>query len=133
MWDRIASELRIAYRLEGIEGVEASLEAVAEGTADAAVAAYTMTAEREQVLDFTHPFYPSGLSIAVRAEDRGILRTLLSGLFSRTFLTVIATRAVVLLAAGTLVWLFERRRNAEQFGGGPLPRSCVCSVGTRPL
>ena len=120
LWEGIASELEIAYRLEEVEGVEASLEAVAGGRADAAVAAYTMTAEREEVLDFTHPFYTSGLSIAVRAEGRGILGTLLSGLFSRTLLTVIVTLALVLLAAGTLVWLFERRRNPQQFGGSPV-------------
>ena len=37
---------------------------------DAAVAALTVTAEREETIDFTHPFHTSGLGIAVPAHGR---------------------------------------------------------------
>ena len=40
------------------------LDAVERGEVDAAVAALTITSEREQRMDFTHPFLSTGLGIA---------------------------------------------------------------------
>jgi ABC-type amino acid transport substrate-binding protein len=46
-------------------GLEEMLEATASGEVDAAAAALTITTEREQMVDFSHPFFTSGLGIAV--------------------------------------------------------------------
>ncbi|WP_423747821.1 ion channel [Halopseudomonas nanhaiensis] len=78
-----------------------------------------MTAEREAEFDFTHPFYQTGLAIGVPREDSaGILRSL-GALLSWQFLSLVAGLGLLLLAVGSLLWLVERRRNAEQFGGSP--------------
>ena len=76
-----------------------------------------MTAERERDFDFSHAFYTSGLGIAVQRGE-GRWRAALLQLFSWQFLQAAAALAIVLLAAGFAVWLFERRRNPQQFGGG---------------
>jgi polar amino acid transport system substrate-binding protein len=56
LWSQLADELDLSYRLE-----EATLEGMVEGTAggayDAAMAALTITADREATVDFTYPFY----------------------------------------------------------------------------
>ena len=44
--------------------------------------------------------------------------TLVRRVFSRRFLEIVAFLWLMLLGAGTLVWLCERRHNAQQFGGG---------------
>lgn len=78
-----------------------------------------MTAERERELDFSHPFYTSGLGIATRAEPGGGWLRLLGRFLSLEFLSVALSLGVLLLTFGTLVWLFERRANPDEFGGSP--------------
>jgi len=95
------------------------LAAVAERKVDMAAAALTMTVEREEQLDFSHPYYQSGLAIAVREKDDG-WDYALRRLFSPAFLRVLAGLSLLLLLSGFLVWLFERRKNPDDFGGGPI-------------
>jgi ABC-type amino acid transport substrate-binding protein len=52
--------------------VQSLIDGVAAGKIDVAVAALTVTAGREQILDFTQPFYATGLGIAV--PDRSSAR-----------------------------------------------------------
>jgi ABC-type amino acid transport substrate-binding protein len=93
------------------------LEQVESGEIDVAVGALTMTAEREAAFDFTHPFYQTGLSIAIPpAPEQGLMASLLS-LLSWEFLSVVVSLGALLLGVGFVLWLFERRRNPEQFGG----------------
>ncbi|MEP1584827.1 MAG: transporter substrate-binding domain-containing protein, partial [Marinobacter sp.] len=67
--------------------------------------------------DFTHPFYQTGLSIAVPpAPEQGLLASL-RALISWQFMSVVIALGGLLLAVGFVLWLFERRRNPEQFGG----------------
>lgn len=94
------------------------LEAAERGEVDAAAAAITMTGERERLLDFTSPYFHSGLAIAVREKDAGWLH-IIGRLFSPAFLLVLAALSMLLLLSGVLVWLFERKKNPEQFGGTP--------------
>lgn len=119
LWRRIASELN--YECEYHEtDIAGMIEGLQDGTYDAAVAAMTVTAEREAVFDFSHPFYTTGLGIAIRSEgdDQEWLSGLL-GLFSWEFIKPFLALLLVLLGVGVLVWLFERKKNAEQFGGSP--------------
>ncbi len=120
LWRHIASELNYEceYHETDIAGMVQGLQ---DGTYDAAVAAMTVTAERESVFDFSHPFYTTGLGIAIRSggDDQEWLSVLL-GLFSWEFIKPFLALLLVLLAVGAMVWLFERKRNAEQFGGTPV-------------
>jgi ABC-type amino acid transport substrate-binding protein len=117
LWREIAAELGRAseFRATSIPEMLAGLQ---DGTFDAAVAALTMTAEREQSVDFTHPFYVAGLGIAAPAEPSGGWTGVVRRLLSSGFLKVVAALAVLLFVIGLLVWFAERRRNKEQFGGG---------------
>jgi len=94
------------------------LKAVERGEVDAAAAAITMTAERERLLDFCYPYFHSGLAIAVREKESGWL-PIIGRLFSPAFLRVLAALSMLLLLSGVLVWLFERKKNPEHFGGTP--------------
>lgn len=93
------------------------LEAVAQREVDLAAAALTMTVEREELIDFSHPYYQSGLAIAVREKDSGWEYSL-GRLFSPAFLRILGGLSLLLLLSGFLVWLFERRQNPGDFGGG---------------
>lgn len=93
------------------------LSATESGEIDVAVGALTMTAERESRFDFSHPFYQTGLSIAVPPAPEQSLLTSLKALISWQFVSVVLALGALLLAVGFLLWLVERHRNPEQFGG----------------
>lgn len=120
LWEHIAREIGLEYYF-----VEQDIQGLLDGVAEpgpnalfAAASALTITAERESMVDFSHPFMVSGLGIAVPFEETGLWRALLN-LFSVEFLWVILLLVVLLLFWALLVWVFERRANAEQFGGSP--------------
>lgn len=117
LWRSIATELGLTYELRELD-LQGLLEGVERGTLDVAVAALTITAAREKRMDFTHPFHTTGLGIAVVPGAKRSWWSVVRQVFSRQFLQVIAALALILLVIGTLVWLMERKRNPQQFGGG---------------
>ncbi len=117
LWRDIANELDLDYEFREME-LEEMLAALRDGSCDAAVAALTVTNLRERSMDFSHPFYTSGLGIAVAPEaSGGSLKAVFRAMASRDFLEVLAALVFVILAMGTLIWLFERRKNRNHFGG----------------
>lgn len=125
-WGGITIELvrRIAdergFRLELREmGLSEMLDAVANGGVDAAAAALTITADRERELDFTHPFYTSGLGIAVPQRSEITWFSALKRAASGAFLQSLVALLAVLTLWGVLVWLAERSRN-DQFSKKPV-------------
>ncbi len=118
LWRHLASELALDYRFEEND-LAGLLSGVESGRLDAAVGAITVTADRIQRIGFSHPFFTSGLSIAVQARPSSVWLGVLKGFFTWQFVSVISALLLVLLMVGILVWLFERRRN-QQFGGPPI-------------
>jgi polar amino acid transport system substrate-binding protein len=118
LWRRIAAKLglRFTFREYDLEGLLGGLE---RGEVDVVTAALTVTAAREQRFDFTHPFYASGLGIAVSSQEGDGWLGALGGFFSLRFLKVVGGLFGLLLFVGVLVWFFERRHNVEEFGGKP--------------
>jgi ABC-type amino acid transport substrate-binding protein len=117
LWKDIADILGFEYQIEK-STLEEMLKGVADGRFDAAVAALTVTAKREKSVDFTQPFYHSGLGILVRSTGGSGWWTLARKLFSIEFAGVVGALAALLMFVGLLAWVFERRRNPDQFGGG---------------
>src|SRR5262245_27659981 len=117
LWRRVAEELHLRYRLSEQATVDALIERTRAGALDAAIAALTVTAARQRVVEFTQPFYTTGLGIAVstREDNRwiAIAHTFVSFGFFQAVLVLIGTA----MAVGVLIWGFERRHN-EHFGGG---------------
>ncbi|HXQ84038.1 MAG TPA: transporter substrate-binding domain-containing protein [Xanthobacteraceae bacterium] len=117
LWRHVADELHLHYRFAEEPNVQGLIDGVAAGKFDVAAAALTVTAGRVRILDFTQPFYATGLGIAVpvggEASWLPIIRTLTSFGFAQAILALVG----LALAVGFLVWFFERHHN-EDFGGG---------------
>jgi len=66
LWDAIAKQLKIEYKLNveheflGVETVGDLIQTVSEKKADAGIAGISMTAKREEKVDFSHSFFNSG-------------------------------------------------------------------------
>jgi polar amino acid transport system substrate-binding protein len=116
LWRRAAEEMRLRYRFVEEATVQDLINGVSSGKFDVAVAAVTITAAREQVVDFSHPFYTTGLGIAVPTERVAswlpVLRSMTSFGFAQAVLALIGLAVLV----GFLIWLFERSHN-EHFSG----------------
>jgi ABC-type amino acid transport substrate-binding protein len=116
LWRRIADQLHLRYRFSEQPTVQALVAGTAEGSFDAAIAALTVTAARDRIVDFTQPFYSTGLGIAVPVgESRwmSISRALLSFGFFQAVLALIGIAILI----GFVIWLLERRKT-EHFRGG---------------
>ena len=117
--DELAKKLGVAFEMVEYPTVEAILVALEKDEVDAAVAAISVTAEREQRVDFSHPFFVTGLGIAIRGGDRSPAASLVRGFLSREFLQLVGGVVVLLALVGVFFWLSERRSNRQYREGTP--------------
>ena len=113
-WEASAEALGREFRYEAA-GLDEVLNGLENGRYDVGLGAYTVTAEREQRLDFSHPFHTSGYGLAVRAEPASGWLTVAGRFLSLDFLKVALSLGALLLAFGALAWVFERRVNPDEF------------------
>ncbi len=117
LWRQLAADLNLRFEFRELD-LQGLLDGVKGGSLDAAVAALTITPEREQIFDFTHPFYTTGLGIAYAPQHKKPWLAVFKRFLSYAFLKVIVGLSLLLLIVGMLVWWFERKKNPGQFGGG---------------
>jgi len=117
LWRELARRQNLTYQFRELELTEL-ISGLEDGTLDASVAALTVTAGREALVDFTHPFHTTGLSIAVPRAGNPVW-VAVKRLFSWEFMAAIIALGGLLFAVGFIFWLAERRKNAEMFGGTP--------------
>lgn len=116
LWQRIAVDLGWQTQWVVMDSSRAQIKALETGSIDVALGALSMTRKREAVMNFSAPFYATHLAIATPAEYsswRGVLNELLS----TAFLSTVAVLLLLLLTVGGLLWLVERKRNPQEFGG----------------
>jgi len=116
--EAVAAKLGVTSQLQETS-LAGMIDDVADGKLDASIAAMTMTAAREQVIDFSYGFYRSGLGVAVAERRQAGLSAIWEALTSHAFLSVVGALAGVLFVVGALVWLFERKHNSAQFESDP--------------
>ena len=118
LWRRVAQKLGVQYELREYSRFGEIVAAVEKRELDLTIV-LAVTKQREVIMDFSQPYLRSGSAIAVAAESTAPswLR-IAEHLVSLDFLAVIGLLILLWLAAGAFVWLFERRRNREMFGGG---------------
>lgn len=119
LWRRAAEALEVRYEYRELE-LEAMLEQVESGRIDIGIGALTVTPEREQVMDFSHPFYHTGLAIVTARRSDNPWLAVARGFVSGAFLKTVGALIMVLLVVGALLWLAERKRNTAQFHGDPV-------------
>jgi polar amino acid transport system substrate-binding protein len=117
LWERVAKEANLEYELVWKDSVGSLIDGLKNREADVAIAAISITAERQAAVDFSQPFYESGLSILVNAQSQSSLGVLAKGLFTPDFVKLLIVVLLMLVITAHLVWVFERKRNPDQFPG----------------
>ncbi|WP_404789999.1 transporter substrate-binding domain-containing protein [Altericista sp. CCNU0014] len=110
LWQKIADQMGVRSTLTPYPTLPKMFAAVEQQNADLAIAAISITAEREQKFDFSYPIFASGLKIMVRNPNRsGFVPNLLRDLLSPALLQIIGLALAMIVIAAHLIWLFERR------------------------
>lgn len=118
LWNELAREAGLESETTVVDSAAKMVEALQNKSTDAAVAALSITSEREGVVDFTQPFYEAGLQVLVTGENSSSLTAvleMLKNLFNLQlvglFLLLIATMFIV----SHLVWRYEHRVNPDMW------------------
>ena len=113
LWDEIARRLGVSYEWVEVKTVTDQLNAVEQGQADIAIAGISMTADREKLVDFSHPYFDAGLQILTKQNSRPSLYQHFMRFFTPSLLTLLAVGLLFSLVMGHVIWLFERRHNPD--------------------
>jgi polar amino acid transport system substrate-binding protein len=115
LWVALAGQLGKPYEFVRVDSVKQQLAAVESGDADVAITGISITGERETRVDFSLPYFDSGLQIMTRPDEGVRITDVLEQFFSPALLQVMALMAVTIFVTANLIWLIERRRNSEDF------------------
>lgn len=117
LWDNVAREAGFEYEVAVTDTAKNIIAAVQNKTADVGVGAISITADREKVIDFSQPFYESGLDILIVGGSGGFSTVwqILSNLLSWQILGGVAALIVVMLIVSHLVWMYEHKINSEMW------------------
>jgi polar amino acid transport system substrate-binding protein len=118
LWQEIARELKVTTQFEIKNDVNEALAAVQSDQADLAIAAISITAEREMQVDFSQPMFDAGLQIMTPMQPSGhrsVLTAIVAGIFSADMLLFLGTIALIVLIPAHLVWFSERRHPSGMF------------------
>ncbi|BEV44563.1 transporter substrate-binding domain-containing protein [Afipia carboxidovorans] len=116
LWQHLASRLKWNYHFVEADTVPALLDGVKTGQFDVAISAISITAEREQALDFTTSYFHAGTGVAVQADRITNWIPVIKSIASWSFLQAALTLLGLAVTAGVVIWLFERKAN-DGFGG----------------
>ncbi len=96
LFDAIAEDLGLDYKWQTMD-FNGIIPALQSKSIDAAIAGITIKSAREEVVDFSHPYYDSGLVILVRADNEDIKS--IEDLHDKVVVTKTATTSVDFLKA----------------------------------
>lgn len=108
LWDALATQLGLEAVYEEHHTVRELVDAAAAGTIDVALTNLTITQDRAERIDFTHPWFDAGLRIMVAEDQAAGFWDVVAGLEAAGHLRAYAWLAFVILVATVIVTLFDR-------------------------
>jgi ABC-type amino acid transport substrate-binding protein len=113
LWEEIALQSGLSFEFIEVDTVNGQLDALNDGEADVAIAAISMTPQREEDYDFSYPYYLAGLQIIATGKPLSTLATLFNFILSSRFLIGLGALTLILVLIGHIVWLVERNKNPD--------------------
>jgi len=118
LWDQAAREAGLQYDITVVNSAQEIIDALKNKTADVGVGALSVTAQREAVIDFSQPFYESGLQVLVAGAGGSFLDTIFSmliNLFNLELIGMFMLLMVTMFIISHLVWRYEHKINGDQW------------------
>jgi len=111
IWKEIHPEFDTSHFSEMT--LEDMMQSLKTGKASTGLGAISITDARERIIDFSLPYFETGLAIASRTNDINSLSYYLSTI-SQIFKALIPW-ILLLCIVGILVWIFEKKTNRDEF------------------
>ena len=115
MWNDMSLRLGITTEYVVTDSIVEGLAGVRTGEVDLFLGPVAMTREREEIFDFTHSVFHSGLRIAVPKTDDDSYLGPLSILLTRGALQLLAGLVLLTVLVGHVLWWLERGVNEKSF------------------
>jgi len=115
LWEDMALRLGIVTDYVVTDSIVEGLAGVRNGEVDLFLGPVAMTREREEIFDFTHSVFHSGLRIAVPNTDDDSWLGPLSILLTRGALQLLAGLVLLTVLVGHVLWWLERGVNEKSF------------------
>jgi len=116
LWTEISKAAGFLSEIKEAESAQALVDALAAKKGDVGIGALSITAQREQVIDFSYPFYNSGLDIVTNTEGSSVL-SMVRVLFNARLLKALGLLLAVVICFSHILWWVERRVNSDDFPG----------------
>lgn len=113
-WELVNQKLELDYRYKTYPSLASLLQALKNGEVDFSINPITVTDKRMEYLDFSQPYFISHTGIAKPKESE--IWNFLRNLWSWDFISAILILLGVIFIFGFLIWIFERKKNKEEFG-----------------
>jgi ABC-type amino acid transport substrate-binding protein len=114
VWQEVARRLGVETTWTVLPDLSqaAQLEAVAQARADVAISALAITAERDMAVDFSVPYFQSGLQVLVATgHENEAWWVAILALAPGELLGLLAAGGAIMLLLAHVLWLAERRHN----------------------
>ncbi len=115
MWEDMSLRLGITTEYVVSDSIVEGLAEVRNGEVDLFLGPVAMSREREEIFDFTHSVFHSGLRIAVPMTDDDSYLGPLSILLTRGALQLLAGLVLLTVLVGHVLWWLERGVNEKSF------------------
>jgi len=118
LWDQLARETGVEYEVQVVKTAQEIIDALKAKTADVGVGAISVTAKREEIIDFTQPFYESGLQVLVSGGSGSFadnIFSLIGNLFNLELIGAFLLLMVTMFIISHLVWRYEHKVNGDQW------------------
>lgn len=118
LWDQLARETGFQYEVQVVATAADMIEAVKNKTADVGVGAISVTAKREEMIDFSQPFYESGLQILVAGGGGSFgdnILSLVKNLFNLELIGMFLLLMLAMFIISHLVWRYEHKVNSDMW------------------
>lgn len=109
LWEKMAARLGAQPRYVEKGTIGELVDATARGDVDVAVGNITVTRDRAERIDFTHPWFDTGLRVMVSERHGSGFSDFIGGMERSGHLKVYAGIALIILAATFALTLFDRR------------------------
>lgn len=107
LWSLMADDLGLQTEFIRTSSFQDMLDMVVSRQVDGAIANISITAEREEIMDFSQPIFDSGLQIMLPFEPD--TSSIFQALLTRDIAISILVAIGLLFGGGMLMWVFERR------------------------
>lgn len=114
-WEMVNKKLGWNYEYKTYNSLAELLHAVEQGEVDFSINPITVTDQRMTKMDFSQPYFISHTAIAQKKKSNAL--AVVRNLWSWKFISAILVLIGVIFVFGFLVWIFERKKNPEEFGG----------------